>query len=58
MKKLHQDEEFLRQFFSNGEMTSKDLSKELHVSYKLIEIYLAKYGINFTSQKPVTTSDA
>lgn len=52
MKKLHQDKEFLRQFFSNGHMTSKDLAKELNVSYKLIEIYLAKYEIPFKSQKP------
>lgn len=53
MKKLHQDEEFLRQFFSNGHMTSRDLAQELHVSYKLIELYLEKYKIPFKSQRPV-----
>lgn len=52
MKKLHQDEQFLRKRFEHGDITSKNLSKELHVSYKLIEIYLEKYGIPFKSQKP------
>lgn len=55
MNKLHQDEEFLRRFFSNGDMTSKDLSQELNVSYKLIELYLEKYKIPFKSQKPKET---
>jgi hypothetical protein len=50
--KSHQDEAFLRKYFSNGDMTSKDLSRELKVSYKLIELYLAKYNIPFKSQKP------
>lgn len=52
MNKLHQDEDYLRKYFANGNMTSKDLSQELNVSYKLIEIYLEKYGIPFKSQKP------
>ena len=56
MKKLHQDEAYLRQVFQDGSITSKDLANELNVSYKLIEIYLEKYQIPFKSQKPVNVS--
>lgn len=52
MTKLHQDEQYLRKVFENGDMTSKDLANELRVSYKLIELYLEKYNIPFKSQKP------
>ena len=52
MTKLHQDEQYLRKVFENQDITSKDLAKELHVSYKLIELYLEKYNIPFKSQRP------
>lgn len=56
MKKFHQDEEYLRKVFKNELITSRDLANELHVSYKLIEIYLEKYKIPFKSQKPVNNN--
>ena len=50
---LHQDETYLRHAMESGK-TSRDISKELGVSYKLVEIYLEKYQIPFTSMVPKT----
>jgi DNA-binding CsgD family transcriptional regulator len=47
--KHHQDQTYLQQKISDG-YTSKDISKELKVSYHLVEIYLRKYGIKHVSQ--------
>lgn len=51
MSKLHQSEDFLRKAIEMGS-TPRDISRELRVSYKLVELYLEKYQIPFTSQKP------
>lgn len=51
MTKLHQNEDFLRKTIELGS-TPKEIAKELRVSYKLVELYLTKFGIPFTSQKP------
>lgn len=53
---LHQDEDYLRNQMNSGK-TSKDISKELGVSYKLVEIYLEKYQIPFTSMVPRAKED-
>lgn len=53
---LHQDETYLRQQMESGK-TSRDISSELHVSYKLVEIYLEKYDIPFTSMAPVVIEE-
>jgi DNA-binding NarL/FixJ family response regulator len=45
--KLHQDKNYLQTKINEG-FTSKDIGKELRVSYKLVEIYLRKYGIGHT----------
>lgn len=37
--------------------TSRDISKDLGVSYKLVEIYLEKFNIPFTSMIPVAKED-
>lgn len=50
MLRLHKDEEFLRSEMAKGR-TSRDISKDLHVSYKLVELYLRKYKIPFDSQQ-------
>lgn len=50
MDKLHQDQDFLRKAIELGS-TPKEISKELRVSYKLVELYLTKYGIPFASQQ-------
>ena len=50
MKKFHQDEEFLRKAIELGS-SSKEIAKELRVSYKLVEIYLRKYDIPYTPYK-------
>jgi len=49
--KHHQNEDSLRKYISLG-FTSRDIAKELNVSYKLVEIYLAKFDIPFVSSKP------
>lgn len=48
---LHKDESYLRDAMTSGK-TSKDIANELHVSYKLVEIYLEKYAIPFNSMAP------
>jgi len=45
--KKHQDETYLREQIALGK-TSKDIATENNVSYKLVEIYLAKHRIPFT----------
>ena len=49
--KQHQNQEYLQQKINEG-YTSKDISKELNVSYKLVELYLRKYGIKHVSMTP------
>jgi len=49
--KPHQDKEYLQKKIDEG-YTSKDISKELKVSYKVVELFLRKHGIPFVSQKP------
>ena len=49
---LHQDENYLRNAMESGK-TSRDISRELGVSYKLVEIYLEKYQMPFTSMVPI-----
>ena len=53
---LHQDKNYLTQQIELGK-TSRDISNELHVSYKLVEIYLEKYQIPFTSMAPKIKED-
>lgn len=53
---LHQDKNYLTQAMESGK-TSRDISKELGVSYKLVEIYLEKYQIPFTSMVPKIKED-
>tara|TARA_B110000977_G_scaffold16276_1_gene19979 strand:- start:122 stop:301 length:180 start_codon:yes stop_codon:yes gene_type:complete len=49
--KKHQNKTWLEEGLAAGK-TSKDLSNEVNVSYKLIERHLLEFGIPFTSQKP------
>jgi hypothetical protein len=44
-KKSYQDKAFLEHEYITLGKTSKQLSKELHVSYKLIEIWLKNFSI-------------
>ena len=53
---LHQDETYLRAQMESGK-TSRDIAKDLHVSYKLVEIYLEKFSIPFTSMAPRIQED-
>ena len=48
--KLHQDESYLRREIDGGK-NSRDIAKELGVSWKLIEIYLRRFNIKHTSYK-------
>jgi DNA-binding NarL/FixJ family response regulator len=48
--KAHQDQNYLQQKINEG-LSSKDIGKELRVSYKLVEIYLRKFDIPHVSQK-------
>jgi DNA-binding NarL/FixJ family response regulator len=45
--KLHQDQNHLQTKIDEG-YTSKEIANQLRVSYKLVEIYLRKYGIKHT----------
>jgi DNA-binding CsgD family transcriptional regulator len=47
---MHKNKEYLQKKIEEG-YTPKDISKELHVSYKLVEIYLKQFGIPFTPTK-------
>ena len=49
MSKPHQNKEFLQKAIQMGS-TPKEIAKELHVSYKLVEMYLRMYEIKFVSQ--------
>ena len=50
--KNHQDQTYLQTKINEG-YTSKDIANENRVSYKLVELYLRKYEIDFVSQKPL-----
>lgn len=50
--KLHQNKEYLEEQINVGK-SSADISKELSVSWKLVEIYLRKYGIDHISKSDV-----
>lgn len=52
MNKDYTDENWLIEQMKSGE-TSRTLANKLHVSYKLIEIYLNKYGIKHSPGKRV-----
>jgi len=43
-QKNHQNKEWLQEQINLGK-TSRDISKENKISYKLVEIYLRKYNI-------------
>ena len=47
--KAHQNQDYLQQKIDEG-YTSKDIGKELRVSYRLVEIYLRKFEIKHVSQ--------
>jgi transposase len=44
---MHKDKTYLQTKIDEG-YTPKQIAKELHVSYKLVEIYLRQFGIDFT----------
>lgn len=47
--KPHQNKPFLEQKIAEG-YTSKQIANECKVSYHLVELYLRKFDIPFTSQ--------
>jgi hypothetical protein len=47
--KEHQNKDYLQNKISEG-LNSRDIGKELRVSYKLVEIYLRKFDIKHVSQ--------
>jgi hypothetical protein len=48
--KQHQNQNYLQQKINEG-YKPKDISKELGISYKLVELYLRQYDIPFTPTK-------
>jgi transposase len=44
--KKYQDRDYLYNEYVTKNRSSKDIGKELHISYKLVEIWLAKYDIS------------
>jgi hypothetical protein len=49
--KKHHNKVWLQEQLA-AEKTSKDIAKDINVSYKLIELYLRQFDLPFTSQKP------
>ena len=43
--KHYQDKGWLQTEYSTLQRSSKDIAKELHISYKLVEIWLRQFGI-------------
>lgn len=48
--KKHKDPEFLQDAVANGK-NSRDIGREVGVSWKLVEIYLRQFGIAHTPYK-------
>jgi hypothetical protein len=46
IQKSHQNKEWLQQQIDLGK-TSKEIANDNKISYKLVELYLKKYGIPF-----------
>jgi transposase len=44
--KKYQDRDYLYNEYVTKNRSSKDIGKELHISYKLVEIWLAKFDIS------------
>lgn len=44
-ERKYEDGAWLEQQYAVLQRSSKDIAKELHISYKLVEIYLAKFNI-------------
>ena len=44
-ERKYEDSVWLEQQYAELQRSSKDIAKELHISYKLVEIYLAKFNI-------------
>ena len=49
--KAHQDQNHLQTKINEG-YTSKEIANQLRVSYKLVEIYLRKFGIGHVPYTP------
>jgi DNA-binding CsgD family transcriptional regulator len=49
---MHKNKEYLQTKINEG-YTPKQIANELHVSYKLVEIYLRQFGILHTPTKMV-----
>jgi hypothetical protein len=43
--KYYEDKDWLQNEYSTLQKSSREIGNELNVSYKLIEIWLAKFGI-------------
>lgn len=44
-QKVYQHEDFLVEQYATLQKSSKDIANELHISYKLVEIWLRHYNI-------------
>lgn len=44
-KRHYEDKGWLETEYATLKRSSKDIAKELHISYKLVEIYLEKFNI-------------
>lgn len=41
----YEDRDYLYNEYVTNNRSSKDIAKELHISYKLVEIWLSSFGI-------------
>lgn len=44
-ERKYEDSTWLSEQYSELKRSTKDIAKELHISYKLVEIYLKKFNI-------------
>ncbi len=54
--KHHEDAAWMANAIAEGKNT-KQIAKELHLSYKLVELSLKRFGIKFNSMAPTTVSE-
>lgn len=47
--KFYQDRNWLQNEYSTLKKTSKEIAKDLHISYKLVEIWLKNFNIPIRS---------
>lgn len=54
--KLYKDRDWLYEQYVVQERSARDLAKELHISYKLVQIYAESFGFPVRNETRVVSS--